>query len=197
MNLQPALDRVPASENHAPPSEKTKSSTSMNASQSSAAASTFLAKVSEQWEFELSQSSAESLDVLPLPGGEFQVLHEGTSYKVSVLEANPATKQFSLFVNGNRYEVSLADAYDQLIQRLGLSLKKETKGGNIMAPMPGLVLDILVEEGQTVEEGEALIILEAMKMENVLKAGAAGTVKGIPVVKGENVEKSHLLIEIE
>ncbi|MEM7657559.1 MAG: biotin/lipoyl-containing protein [Bacteroidota bacterium] len=157
----------------------------------------FQAKVSDQWEFELSETSAKALDVLPLPEGLFQVLHEGTSYQVSVLERDPLTKQFTLLVNGNQYTVTLADEYDQLVQRLGLSLKKEQKGGNILAPMPGLVLDILVEEGQTVEEGEALIVLEAMKMENVLKAGASGTVAGIPVAKGENVDKSHLLIEIE
>ncbi|HNM32873.1 MAG TPA: biotin/lipoyl-binding protein, partial [Chitinophagales bacterium] len=65
------------------------------------------------------------------------------------------------------------------------------------APMPGLVLDILVEAGQAVNKGDNLIILEAMKMENIIKASGSGTVKSIHVQKKDAVEKNQLLIEME
>ena len=63
--------------------------------------------------------------------------------------------------------------------------------------MPGLVLDVMVAEGDTVEAGTPLLILEAMKMENVLKSEGDGTIKSIKITKGEAVEKRQLLIEIE
>ena len=69
------------------------------------------------------------------------------------------------------------------------------KLNHIKAPMPGLVLSILVEEGKEVKKGDALIILEAMKMENILKSPADGIVKKIAVKKGVPVEKNQLLIE--
>ena len=63
--------------------------------------------------------------------------------------------------------------------------------------MPGLVLSILVEPGQAVQKGDVLLILEAMKMENVLKAAGDGTVKNIAVAKGAAVDKGQLLLEME
>lgn len=62
--------------------------------------------------------------------------------------------------------------------------------------MPGLVLRILVETGQTVQKGDAIIVLEAMKMENVIKATGLGVIKDIPVVIQQAVEKNQILIEI-
>jgi len=68
---------------------------------------------------------------------------------------------------------------------------------NIKAPMPGLVLDVLVESGQTITKGDQLLILEAMKMENVLKAAGDGVVKSIEIKKGNTVEKGQILVEME
>jgi biotin carboxyl carrier protein len=67
----------------------------------------------------------------------------------------------------------------------------------VKAPMPGLVLNIVVEPGQTVEKGDPMIILEAMKMENVIKAAGEGRVKAIKVQKGMAVDKGQLLIELD
>ena len=68
--------------------------------------------------------------------------------------------------------------------------------GEIHAPMPGLVLEINVSEGQEVEKGDPLLILEAMKMENVIKAPGNGIIKKIHVEKGNPVEKNELLVEL-
>ena len=63
--------------------------------------------------------------------------------------------------------------------------------------MPGKVLQVLVQPGDAVEEGQALLVLEAMKMENMIKAVAAGTVSEVPIAEGEAVEKGALLVGFE
>jgi len=69
------------------------------------------------------------------------------------------------------------------------------KVNDIKAPMPGMVLNILVTEGQEVKKGDPLIVLEAMKMENILKSPTDGTIKKIAITKGIAVEKNQLLIQ--
>jgi biotin carboxyl carrier protein len=69
------------------------------------------------------------------------------------------------------------------------------KVNDIKAPMPGMVLNILVKEGDTVKKGDAILVLEAMKMENILKSPTDGLIKKIAAVKGTAVEKNQLLIQ--
>jgi biotin carboxyl carrier protein len=69
------------------------------------------------------------------------------------------------------------------------------KINDIKAPMPGMVLSVLVSEGQEVKKGDSLIVLEAMKMENILKSPADGIIKKVVANKGTAVEKNQLLIQ--
>ncbi len=80
---------------------------------------------------------------------------------------------------------------------MGFSIGSAKKANDIKAPMPGLILNVNVEEGQEVEEGETLLILEAMKMENAIGAPKNGTVKSINVKSNGTVEKGELMIEME
>ena len=82
------------------------------------------------------------------------------------------------------------------MERMGLEDGASAKSRELRAPMPGKVLEILVQEGQTVEEGEAMLVLEAMKMENVLRAGSSGVVSSIGVEAGHAVEKEAVLISM-
>lgn len=82
------------------------------------------------------------------------------------------------------------------MERMGIEDGAGALSRELRAPMPGKVLDILVEEGQAVEEGEAMLVLEAMKMENVLRAGMSGVVSAIGVEKGSAVEKEAVLISM-
>ncbi|MGA1583292.1 MAG: biotin/lipoyl-containing protein, partial [Saprospiraceae bacterium] len=64
-------------------------------------------------------------------------------------------------------------------------------------PMPGMVLDVLVETGQSVESGQPVLILEAMKMENIIKTASAGTVEILNATQGDSVEKGQLLVVLK
>ena len=114
-----------------------------------------------------------------------------------MLEANYETKTFSIKINKNTYTVNLKDKFDLLVEKLGFSNMTVQKVNNIKAPMPGLVLDIMVQVGDAVTKGDSVLILEAMKMENVIKAEGDAVVKSIGITKGTPVEKSQILIEFE
>jgi biotin carboxyl carrier protein len=92
-------------------------------------------------------------------------------------------------------KVDLKDKADLLLKQLGLSNLAANSKKDIKAPMPGLILNIMVEEGKEVKKGDPLLILEAMKMENVIKSPSDGVVKSIKTQKGKSVEKNQILIE--
>lgn len=72
-----------------------------------------------------------------------------------------------------------------------------TNAGELVSEMPGKVIKILTAEGAVVNEGDTLVILEAMKMENEIKAGISGVVKAVNIEEGQVLESGHLMIEIE
>ncbi len=147
--------------------------------------------------FEISTAALAALDLLPLPDGSYHLLQDGQAYHCQLEELDFNHKKLKIAINGNRFEVQLADAYDRLVKAMGLDVQASQGARDVLAPMPGLVLDILVEVGDRVEKGSPLLILEAMKMENVIKAEGEGLVKSIPLKKGMPVEKRQLLIEME
>ena len=148
-------------------------------------------------QFEFTGRDLTDLDLVGPFEGIYHLLHGGKSYRCALLELHPYRKQILVSIDGRRISVTLADDYDRTVERLGLATSVTQQSNDVMAPMPGLILDVLVEEGQEVEAGTPLIVLEAMKMENVIKADGAGTVKEIKVNKGDAVDKRQLLIEME
>jgi biotin carboxyl carrier protein len=151
--------------------------------------------VNEQ-ELAVLPEQAKKLDAIAVGDHQFHVLKNDVSYKASIETADYANKSYTIKVNGTNYNVKIADIYDRLIQQMGISSGGATKSNNVQSPMPGLVLSILVSEGQTVAKGDNLLILEAMKMENVIKATGDGVVKSIKIQQGAVVEKRQLLIEM-
>jgi biotin carboxyl carrier protein len=137
-----------------------------------------------------------SADVAFIAGNKYHILSENKSFMMEVLENDIAAKKFTIKVNDQEYQLSVEDQLDILLDKMGMSAIDKSKADDIKAPMPGLVLKILVEPGQSVVKGDSLIILEAMKMENVIKASGAGVVMAINVKEKDAVEKNHLLIEM-
>ena len=136
-------------------------------------------------------------DILPLGNGKFHILQDNQSYEATLISADYTNKSLHIKINKNSYQVAVKDQFDQLIDKLGFATTSSKKLNNIKAPMPGLVLDILVQKGDTIQAGDSVLILEAMKMENVLKAEGEAVVKEIVVDKGNAVDKNQILIEFE
>lgn len=138
-----------------------------------------------------------SPDISVQPNGMVSILHNGKSYTGIIDGVDTANKTVTVSINGRQYTTAIREPIDLLLANMGLDLKAMQKAEPVKAPMPGLVLKILVSPGQQISKGDGLVILEAMKMENVLKATAAATVKSVKVAERTAVEKGTILIELE
>ncbi|MEO6884021.1 MAG: biotin/lipoyl-containing protein [Bacteroidia bacterium] len=134
-------------------------------------------------------------DVLSVKKDFFHVIKNNKSYSVEIIKTEPSEKKISIKVNGTLYELSVKDKYDELLHQLGFDASNAKKINEVKAPMPGLVLEILAQEGASIKKGDPLLILEAMKMENVLKSPVDAVVKKINVQKGNAVEKNQVLLQ--
>jgi len=145
-------------------------------------------------QFSFENLHPDELDLIPLADGQFHVLLDNRSYLAEILAADYEAKTFSIRINGRNYQVQLTDYYDLLIERLGLKTDLSRQVAQIEAPMPGLVLELKAKEGQSLPKGAPLLILEAMKMENVITAPADVVVTSIQVSKGDAVNKNQVLM---
>ncbi|MFI5205011.1 MAG: acetyl-CoA carboxylase biotin carboxyl carrier protein subunit [Flavobacteriales bacterium] len=134
------------------------------------------------------------VDLIQTSENEFHLVANHQSYTIEVVDFNPETKEFTLLVNGKKTSARLQNEFDLLLAGMGMQATGARKTKELKAPMPGLVVDVLVKAGQAIEKGQPLVILEAMKMENVLKAANDVTIKGVEVTKGNAVEKNQVLI---
>ncbi|OSZ78368.1 hypothetical protein CAP35_08930 [Chitinophagaceae bacterium IBVUCB1] len=141
--------------------------------------------------------TAANLDVHVQPNGLISVLMDNKSYTATIEKIDTKTKELTLKIDGQPYTIAIQEPIDQLLTSMGLDLKAMQKAEPVKAPMPGMVLKVLVEPGQQINKGDGLLILEAMKMENVLKATAPATVKAIKINERTAVEKGTVLIELE
>lgn len=124
------------------------------------------------------------------------LLRMGTKlYKIDNVSYNKHTVTFTL--NSNWHSVTVRDEQDLLLDELGFKTAGEIGEGELNAPMPGKILEVLVSEGDEVELGQPVAILEAMKMENELKAPIDGEVVSINIAEGDSLEKDALILEIE
>ena len=135
-------------------------------------------------------------DTIKLAPNKYHVIIDHQSYNIELLEKSENGKTMRILVNGIKQEIAIKDKYDALLSQLGMDKLMTAKNNNIKAPMPGLVLRIIANVGDHVKKGDALLVLEAMKMENVIKADGEGIVKRIAVEPKQVVEKNTLLIEL-
>ena len=131
----------------------------------------------------------------PASGAETLLVVVDGRPRVATVERDGATTR--VWVDGTPVEVDVRTEAQQLLERFGLDADDAAAGREVHAPMPGLVLRVLVAPGDAVEAGQGVVVLEAMKMENELAAPAAGTVAAVHVAAGDAVGKNDLLLEID
>jgi biotin carboxyl carrier protein len=122
------------------------------------------------------------------------ILDNNKSKVVSVKEVSHELKRYQIQIDGRTYLVQISDAVDQQILKMNLKSKKSNQLKEVRAPMPGLVRQVNVQVGDQVDSGDSLFILEAMKMENLLKSPVNGIVSDLFVKPGESVEKNQILL---
>ncbi|MBL7930034.1 MAG: acetyl-CoA carboxylase biotin carboxyl carrier protein subunit [Bacteroidia bacterium] len=151
-------------------------------------------KSSGQWRLNDEEIKPE---IIQFKEGSFHAIINHKNYSVEIIDSDTVAKTVTLAVNGKEYTVQLKDQYDDLLHRLGMDAAGTHKANDLKAPMPGMVVNILVKEGQQINPGDALLTLEAMKMENVLKATGTGTVASVKVKPKQAVEKNEILIQFQ
>lgn len=123
-------------------------------------------------------------------------LRKGTKlYTLDNVKVENSTVEFS--IDGSWYKADVKDEQQLLLDKLGFKSASASSEGKLNSPMPGKILDIMVEEGESVSKGQPVAILEAMKMENELKSPVDGTVTKIVAEVGQSVEKKTPILEIE
>ncbi len=147
--------------------------------------------------FELTKEALNSLDIISTDDSHYHILSDLKSYKVKVVETDFQNKRISLEVNGNPYHLSIADPLDQMVDKMGMFATKSKQINEVTAPMPGLIIDIMATIGQEVAKGTPLLVLSAMKMENIITSPGQGVIKQLVVQIDDAVEKGQLLIELE
>ena len=123
----------------------------------------------------------------------FFTMH-GKKIIADVVKIDLENKQVVLRVQGKKIAVQIKEPVDILLDKLGIVQSQTKKVNHLKSPMPGLVLKVIAKVGDIVKQGEPLLILEAMKMENVFKAPSDVVIKSIDVTEKQAVEKGELLI---
>jgi biotin carboxyl carrier protein len=117
------------------------------------------------------------------------------SYDVRMV--NHENKYCTITINGVVVNIPYKTDLDLMLEKMGLKDLLASGNKDFKAPMPGMVLKVLVQPGQQVNKGTPLLVLEAMKMENNIKAESDGMVKSVEIKEGQSVEKNQVLIHFE
>ncbi len=147
--------------------------------------------------YNLSAKDLSDLDLIKIHENKYNSILNNLSKNITIAESNFNKKNYKIEIEGEIFEVFIKTPLDLQINKLGFENKNAKKITNIKAPMPGLVLEILVKNGDFVKQGETLVVLEAMKMENSLKIQADAIIGNVLIKKGQAVEKGQILIELK
>ena len=135
--------------------------------------------------------------VTDVEGTPVRMVTIGNEVHRAVARRGATRGRYTLWLDGFRHEVEALDERTRAIRELSGASQGPAGPAPLMAPMPGMIVRITVQVGDAVEPGQGLVVMEAMKMENELRAATAGTVKAIHARTGTAVEKGALLLELE
>jgi len=145
----------------------------------------------------IAEINEKNVDFEVVEQGDSQILFRAGTKLHKIRNITVEGDKIECTVDGKWVNALLKDEQKLLLEKLGFKTAAEKSIGLLQAPMPGKILELLSSEGDDVELGDPVAILEAMKMENELKAPCAGTINSISVTKGTSVEKNQILLEIK
>lgn len=146
-------------------------------------------KADQQIRVENQQLTADFQSVADQP--VYSLILDGDSFEASIYATETG---FQVLVQGQLFEVQVEDERQQRLRQSSSTPQIRSGDIHIKAPMPGIVINILVEEGQNVAQGDNVIILESMKMQNEIKAPRDGTVNRLRVNAGESVDQNQIML---
>jgi biotin carboxyl carrier protein len=144
---------------------------------------------------ELAGTSAQA-SIADVAGTPVRMLTIGDEVHRIVVRPGDGRGRYTLWVDGHRHEVEALDERMRAIRALAGASAESTGPAPLVAPMPGMIVRVQVQVGDVVQAGQGLVVMEAMKMENELRASASATVKAIHARVGSAVEKGALLLEL-
>jgi biotin carboxyl carrier protein len=124
----------------------------------------------------------------------YSLLLEGKSFEINIYQENGV---WEVLLRGNQYSVQVEDERERRLRMAAGQASKQEGKIILQAPMPGLVIEIPVKEGQEVDEGDVLVILESMKMQNELTAPQAGRITRIQAKVNAHVDRKQVLLVLE
>ena len=152
-----------------------------------------------EFQSNLSKDKLNEFEVLEINHEKKEIILQKGSrkFQCKILKKNNKDQLFVIKINGNISTIRIVKSVEKTIEKLGINKKSQQNINILKAPMPGLILKLMVKIGDQIKKGEALIILEAMKMENILSSPVDGIIKEIKVKPQQTVEKNNVLINFE
>ncbi|MBL7472264.1 acetyl-CoA carboxylase biotin carboxyl carrier protein subunit [Robertkochia sediminum] len=160
-------------------------------------AGTYKALVNELDTFEFSDTEIAKANLIHTGGQTYHLIRDHRSAQLQIESYDLQERTYLIRVGDERFRVQISRPIDLFIEQMGFAVSDGDQVDTVVAPMPGLLLDIYVREGQEVEKDEPLLVLEAMKMENVILSPRKGTIASVRMAVGASVEKGSELIAFE
>ena len=132
-----------------------------------------------------------------IEGTPVRLITIGSEVHRVIVRRGASRGAYTLWVDGFRFDGEALDERTRAIRDITAESSKSSGPASLIAPMPGLIVRVNAVHGDVVQAGQGLVVMEAMKMENELRAPAAGTVKTVFVEPGKAVEKGTVLVEFE
>jgi biotin carboxyl carrier protein len=155
----------------------------------------------ETYSVEKSENSTEvngktmNWDLKWISERKIHLIRNHQSIEAELISIDKESKTIQIRLNNKTSTLQLKDRFDLLLEKLGMNNTSSGVVKDIKAPMPGLILELKVKPGDEVKKGDVVLILEAMKMENIIKAPGDGIVKAVKVNLKQSVEKNQVLIQ--
>jgi biotin carboxyl carrier protein len=142
-------------------------------------------------------SREHGLEIYHHEEDEIYFRRDGENFRAKLVELDRYAKTMTILLNGEYFKLDVSDKVDLMIEEMGLELDVEQNIKEIIAPMPGQVMEVMALPGQEIKEGDGLLVLVAMKMENLIKSPISGIISEIAVQAEDVVDKGQVLIKFQ